>query len=125
MQESLSLHMVLSALAGFEQAPVPMSQVPALWHWSSGKHSTGLPLMHAPFWQASPVVQAFMSLHDVESTLLTNEHVPLPALHVPPVWHWLGVHTTGFAPMHVPPTQVSVIVQALPSLHIVPSALLG
>jgi len=35
------------------------------------------------------------------------------------------VHTTGFFPVHTPPWQVSVCVQAFPSLHAVPSALAG
>lgn len=125
VQESLSLQTAPSLFAGLEHMPVPMLHVPASWHWSSGVHTTGAPLMHAPFWQASPTVQAFRSLHDVASGLFPNEHVPLAGLHVPPVWHWLGVHVTGLAPVQVPPWHVSVIVQALPSLHIVPSALLG
>jgi hypothetical protein len=35
------------------------------------------------------------------------------------------VHVTGFAPVQTPLRQVSVWVQALPSLQLVPSALLG
>ena len=42
------------------------------------------------------------------------------------MWHWsLAVHVTGFPPVHVPDWQVSVRVQALPSLHPVPSGLAG
>jgi hypothetical protein len=47
-------------------------------------------------------------------------------LHVPATWHWsLAVQTTGLLPVHVPLWQVSVCVQALPSLHAVPSAAVG
>jgi len=35
------------------------------------------------------------------------------------------VHVTGFAPVHVPLWHVSVCVQALPSLHVVPFAAIG
>ena len=43
-----------------------------------------------------------------------------------PTWHWSGaVQTTGFAPVQLPAWQVSVCVQALPSLHAVPFALAG
>jgi len=35
------------------------------------------------------------------------------------------VHTTGFVPTQAPATQLSVRVQALPSLHGAPSALAG
>jgi hypothetical protein len=41
-------------------------------------------------------------------------------------WHWSGApHVTGFAPVHVPFWQVSVRVQAVPSLHALPLALAG
>src|SRR5689334_21575557 len=38
---SLSLHGVLSSLAGSEHTPVALSHVPASWHWSSAEHTTG------------------------------------------------------------------------------------
>jgi hypothetical protein len=38
-----------SGLLGFEQAPLPGSQVPALWHWSVAGQATGVPL-HWPPW---------------------------------------------------------------------------
>src|SRR5262245_42140671 len=49
-----------------------------------------------------------------------------PPAEVPAVWHWSSaVHTTGFAPVHVPAWHVSVCVQALPSSHELPLALMG
>jgi hypothetical protein len=42
------------------------------------------------------------------------------------MWHWsLARHTTGFAPVQVPPWQVSVCVHALLSSHVVPLSALG
>ena len=35
-----SLHAVPLGLAGFEQAPVAGSQVPAVWHWSLAVQTT-------------------------------------------------------------------------------------
>src|SRR5207244_765857 len=44
----------------------------------------------------------------------------------PASWHWSSaVHTTELPPVQVPAWQVSVCVQASPSLHAVPSALAG
>src|SRR2546427_795162 len=50
----------------------------------------------------------------------------MAGLQVPAVWHWSeAVQTTGLLPVHTPLSQVSVCVQALPSLQAVPSALGG
>ena len=48
-----SLHVVPFALAGFEQTPVAVLQVPALWHWSRAVHDTGLVPTHTPALQLS------------------------------------------------------------------------
>lgn len=54
------------------------------------------------------------------------EHWPVEGLQVPATWHWsLAVHTTGLLPVHTPFWQVSVRVQALPSLQVVPLPLAG
>jgi hypothetical protein len=46
------------------------------------------------------------------------EQTPVVVLQVPTPWHWSdAVQVIGFAPVHVPPWQVSVCVQALPSLQ--------
>ena len=50
--------------------------------------------------------------------------MPVAGLHAAALWHWSGAaQTTGFAPLQTPPVQVSVWVQALPSLQALPSDL--
>src|SRR5206468_393724 len=121
-----SLHAVLSLLAGSEHAPVAGLQVPAVWHWSEAVQTTGLPPVQRPLWQVSVCVQALPSLHAVPSVLAGSEHAPVAGLQVPAVWHWSeAVQTTGLLPLQSPLSQVSVCVQALPSLHAVPSVLAG
>src|SRR5438094_3868589 len=52
--------------------------------------------------------------------------MPVDTLHVPTSWHWSwAVQVTGFAPVHVPASQVSVRVQALLSSHVVPFGFAG
>src|SRR5882672_9926180 len=48
-----SLHAVPSFAAGFEQVPVPGSQVPATWHWSLAVQTTGFCPMQTPPIQTS------------------------------------------------------------------------
>src|SRR5438552_18739830 len=51
-----SVQGVPSAWAGFVQAPVAGSQVPAVWHWSEAVHTTGIvPSRAAPTPQAACV----------------------------------------------------------------------
>ena len=103
------------------------------WHVSVCVHA--LPSLHTvPFATAvpaqtpavhlSPDVQVLLSLQVVLFARLVYVQTPA-ALHVPGVvWHVGGVlHTT--APVHTPFWQMSGGVQALPSLHAVPSALLS
>jgi hypothetical protein len=117
-----SLHGIPFALFGFVQTPVEVLQVPATWHWSSAVHVTAVPGMHAPEWQVSLVVHALPSVHDAPSAFAGFEQTPVLGLQTPTAWHWSwAVHVTGLAPVHTPPTQVSLCVQALPSLHEVPS----
>ena len=114
------------ALLGLEHIPVTVLQIPASWHWSSTAHTTGLAPVHAPVWQVSVCVQALPSLQDAPSALLGLEHIPVTESQTPASWHWSSAeHTTGLAPVHAPAWQVSDCVQALPSLHAVPLALLG
>jgi hypothetical protein len=114
-----SLHVVPFVATGFEQTPVDWLHVPAVWHWSCAAHVTAVPVQ-APLWQASAVVHAFPSLHVVPLALVGFEQTPVDGLHVPAVWHWsCAVHVTGF-PVQVPLWQESAVVQALPSLHVVP-----
>jgi hypothetical protein len=44
----LSLQLVPLVLAGFEQAPLDVLQVPAVCHWSLAEHTTGLVPVHTP-----------------------------------------------------------------------------
>ena len=89
-------------------------------------HVTGLAPVQVPAWQVSVWVHALPSLHAVPFAALGLVHAPVATLHVPALWHWsLAVHVTGLAPAQVPAWQVSVWVQALPSLHAVPFAALG
>ncbi len=82
--------------------------------------------MHTPLWQVSVRVQALSSLHALPLGLTGFEHVPVVGLHVPASWHWSGAgHTTGLPPVHTPFRQVSDRVQALSSLHALPSGLTG
>ena len=71
-------------------------------------------------------MQASPSLQAVPFDAGGLEHTPVAVLQVPAVWHWSdAAQVTGLIPMHTPPTQVSVWVQALPSLQAVPSDTAG
>src|SRR6185295_13082380 len=101
---------------GLEQRPVPGLQVPATWHWSLAVQTTGFEPVQAPPWQVSVCVQALPSVQVVPSGAAGFEHTPFAGLQTPATWHAsLAVQTTGFEPVQVPPWQVSVSVQALPS----------
>src|SRR5438552_728429 len=71
-------------------------------------------------------VQALPSLQSAPLALAGLLHAPVVGLQVPAVWHWSeAVHTTGFVPTQAPARQVSLSVQALPSLQGAPLALAG
>src|SRR5215831_14144039 len=96
VQALLSSHAVPSGLAGFEQKPVAISQLPIMWHWSVTPQTTRFEPVQAPAWQVSVWVQGLLSSHAVPSVLTGLEHFPVIGSHVPAVWHWsLGLHTTG------------------------------
>src|SRR5439155_454128 len=117
-----SLQAVPSAFAGFEHVPLAGSQVPAMWHWSEAVQTTALMPVHTPLSQVSVWVQALPSLQAVPSSFAGFEQVPLAGSQVPASWHWSGAaQTTGLLPVHTPLSQVSVWVQASPSLQAVPS----
>ena len=79
-----------------------------------------------PAWQVSLWVQALPSLHAAPSALVGLLQTPVAGAQVPAAWHWsCALQVTGLAPLHVPVWQVSLWVQALPSLQAEPSALLG
>jgi hypothetical protein len=121
-----SLQVVPFAFAGLEQVPLTVSQVPAVWHWSSTVHVFGAPGLHAPPWQVSTRVQALPSLHADPLALAGLEQMPLVVSQVPAVWQWSdAAHVFGAPGLQAPPWQVSTRVQALPSLHADPFALAG
>ena len=118
-----SLQVVPSVAAGLEQAPVVMSQVPTAWHGSLAAQTTGLAPVQVPATQVSVWVQALPSLQVVPSVAAGLEQAPEVGSQVPAAWHWsLAEQTTGLEPTQAPAWQVSVWVQALPSLHAVPLA---
>jgi hypothetical protein len=102
------------------------SHVPATWQASAATHVTLPPAVHVPATQVSLRSHALPSLHVVPSVAAGFEQAPVEGLHVPATWHWsAGVHVTVASGVHVPATQVSLRSQALPSLHEVPSAIVG
>jgi hypothetical protein len=98
-----SLHVVPFGAAGFEHAPVPVSQVPATWHWSLAVHTTGFVPVQVPDWHVSVCVHALPSLHALPFAFGGFEQTPVVVLQVPTPWHWsLAVQTTGFVPVQIP-----------------------
>src|SRR5262245_8848244 len=96
------------------------------WHWSLAEQTTGLAPVQAPVLQVSVWVQALPSLQVEPSALGGSEQRPVPVSQTPMSWHWsLAEQTTGLAPVQAPVWQVSVWVQALPSLQVEPSLLGG
>jgi hypothetical protein len=80
--------------------------------------------VHTPDWQASVCVQAFPSVQLVPLALGGFEQIPVEVLQTPTSWHWSrAVQTTGVLPVHTPDWQLSVCVQAFPSLQLVPFVL--
>src|SRR5437773_1983770 len=80
----------------------------------------GVPVQ-TPALQASPSVLASPSLQGVPSGVTGFEQVALSGSQTPASWHWSwAVQTTGLTAVHVPPWQVSLCVQASPSLQLVP-----
>jgi hypothetical protein len=129
VQRLLSLQAVPSAAGVWaEQTPVAGKQVPATWQASVATGQvTGLPPTQAPAWQVSAVVQALPSLQEVPLAAgVWAEHTPVDVLQVPGTLQVVAVQTTGAPPEQVPrPLQVSVVVQALPSLQEVPLGAFG
>ena len=87
---------------------------------------TGAPALQAPAWQVSASVQPSPSLQAAPSAFTGLEQIPVPGWQTPASWHWSdAVQTTGLAPTHTPAWHESAGVQALPSLHAVPSIFAG
>src|SRR5207244_11132016 len=105
--------------------PACLSQT-ASWHASGGTHMTGFVPAHTPAWQVSVWVQVLTSLQAVPSGFAGFEHAPVAGSQAPASWHGCaGAEVTGCVPLHSPAWQVSVRVQALPSLQAAPSGFAG
>src|SRR3989442_79549 len=113
------------AFAGFGDVPVVGEQVPAVWHWSEAVQTTGLLVVQVQLWQVSVWVQALPSLQALPLVFAGFEHVPVVGEQVPAVWHWSEAVQTTALPVHTPLWQVSVCVQALPSLQALPLVFAG
>ena len=86
----------------------------------------GFAPVQAPASQVSLCVQALPSLQAAPFGFAGFEQVPVLRSQVPARWHWsLAVQATGFDPVQVPVWQLSLCVQALPSLQAVPFAFAG
>src|SRR5712664_30430 len=121
-----SLHGVPLVAVGLEQVPVAGLHVPATWHWSRTVQVTGLLPTQLPLWQVSVCVQALPSLHGVPFVAVGVEQRPVARLDGHATWHWSrAAQVSGLLPTQLPLWQVSVCVQALPSLHGVPFVAVG
>jgi hypothetical protein len=70
-------------------------------------------------------VHALPSSHALPSALAGFEHCPVVGSQLPARWHWSdAVHETAVPPQ-APAVHTSLVVQALPSSHALPSALAG
>src|SRR5207245_8992487 len=79
-----------------------------------------------PSWHSSLRSSALPSLQAAPSGFAGFEHAPVAGSQAPASWHWsAGAQVTGFVPPHSPAWQVSVRVQALPSLQAAPSGFAG
>src|SRR3989441_12901212 len=77
-------------------------------------------------WPPTSSLLPYTSLFGAPLALARLLQTPDAGLQTPAVWHWsAAVHTRGLAPAQAPASQVSVCVQALPSLHGAPLALAG
>src|SRR5437867_3407850 len=87
----------------------------------AGHGPAGSPTQLPPA-QVSRTVQASPAVQVVPLATGGVEQMPFSGLQVPAVWHWSGAGQATAAPWQTPPPQLSPMVQALPSLHAVPSA---
>ena len=114
-------HAAPSGLAGLEQLPDCASQIPGSWQASSAAHITGAAPVQAPAWHVSLVVQALPSSQLVPSGFADVAQAPVAGLQVA-LWHASGAAQLTAVPEHTPAWQVSVVVQRLLSLQLVPLA---
>src|SRR2546429_441720 len=115
-----------SGFAGVEHVQVAGSQVPATWLWLMMRQPPRSTLLPYTTFFGSVPVQALPSSQVAPLGFAGLEHVPVAGSQLPAAWHWsAAAQTTGFVPVHVPAWQVSVRVQALPSLQAAPSGFAG
>ncbi len=125
VQRSPSLQAVPLATGELEHFPLAGSHIPAVWHELGATQTTALLPEHTPAWQVSVWVQASPSLHTEPLAFGGFEHTPVAGLHTPMVWHESDATQTTAVPEHTPAWHASFWVQALLSLHAVPSAFAG
>src|SRR5207248_2145586 len=102
------------------------AQAPATWQGSSAAQATWLPPTQAPPWQVSVRVQRSPSSQAAPSPRGGSEQAPVAGAQAPARWHGSrAAQATGLPPTQAPPWQVSVRVQASPSLQALPSGLPG
>src|SRR5437899_252359 len=119
-----SSQVVPFGLAGLEQIPVAGLQVGTSWHWSCAAQTTGAPAAQTPASQVSVRGHALPSSQVVPLGLAGLEQMPVTGLQVPTSWHWSWAwQATAVPATQAPPSQVSVVVHALPSSHAVPFGL--
>src|SRR5437867_1825743 len=105
------------------QVSVCVQLLPSSQDVASG---TALLPLQAPAWPVSVGVRVSPASQAVPSGFAGFEHWPLAGSQAPAVWHWSwAVQTTGLVPVQPPPWQVSVWVQASPSLQAAPSGFAG
>jgi hypothetical protein len=93
--------------------------------WTSEGGGTGIPTQ-PPDWHVSPDVQMLASVHVVPSAAVGLEQRPVPVSQTPATWHWsLAVQTVAIPGEHAPAWQVSPVVHAFASVHVVPFAAAG
>ena len=92
-----------------------MPSQPSLVHGFLSSQLTPLPPTHDPPRHKSLVVQAFLSSHGAE---LLKCWQPTPGAHLSSVHKLPSSQLSALTPPHVPPVQVSWVVQMLPSSQV-------
>src|SRR2546425_983194 len=114
------------ALAGLLQMPDAGLQVPGAEERRVGEEGRCRGSPDHSKKKVAGCVQALPSLHGAPLALAGLLQTPVAGLQAPAVWHWSAVvQVRGLALPQAPASQVSVCVQALPSLHGAPLALAG
>ena len=113
----------VEASAGFHEISATDALRPTRTLSSTSPVERGSPVQ-APLVQRSAVVHTLPSSHAVPLGRFEYAQAPVAVLHVP-VRQSLESQTTGLDPEQAPDWQVSVRVQALASLQVVPSGLFG